>query len=229
MNMSLPFRLKAGDRFWEHVLKPYLFRKDAEEAHLFTVRSLLRMQQMGLLPLLRYFYRSPLWNHPLDVFGTPWINPVGLAAGFDKQGEVVPALQAIGFGSVQVGTITYSSQEGNKQPRVFRYPQKNAIINSYGFNSQGAVAVRDRILNIRKNFQINIPIGFSLGKDKNTSVEFAVRDYIAAYRILYSVMSEKDYIIVNISSPNTPILKKVFGNPPHFLAELMRGIQCASS
>lgn len=223
--MNTAFRLKFGGAFWRRVLRPYLFGKEAEDAHVFTVRTLKRVQENNLLWILRLLYRSPYHEQPIKVFGVPWRNPVGLAAGFDKQGEIVHALEALGFGSIEVGTVTPAPQPGNPRPRVFRYPNLRAAINRYGFNSEGAVAVANHLMASGTiNARLKIPIGVSIGKNKETTETDAVKDYLAAFEaVLWVLRSGTDWVKINISSPNTPQLRDTFNRLDEFLDELMTG------
>ncbi|NXU93069.1 PYRD dehydrogenase, partial [Xiphorhynchus elegans] len=166
----------------------------------------LRAAALGLLP------RAPP-DHPaleVRVFGQRFRNPLGLAAGFDKQGEAVDGLYKMGFGFVEVGTVTPQPQEGNPKPRVFRLEEDEAVINRYGFNSHGHVAVARR-LQARQEMQIRLtgegmPLGINLGKNKN-SID-AAADYVAGVQTLGPLA---DYLVVNVSSPNTPGLRDLQG------------------
>ncbi len=140
---------------------------------------------------------------PVEVFGLRFPNPIGLAAGFDKNAVAVPALAALGFGFVEVGTVTRLAQPGNPRPRLFRLPGDAALINRMGFNNQGANAVAARLARERR---ANVPLGISLGKSKATLLEEAEADYIASLDALYPY---GDYFAVNVSSPNTPGLREL--------------------
>ena len=115
--------------FWEHIIQPYLFRMDPENAHHATIRMLENLQTCRLSRIAASVWKSPYVDMPITVGGVPWRNPVGIAAGFDKDARVVPFLDALGFGAIEVGTTTPFTQLGNPKPRVFRYPDKKAIIN----------------------------------------------------------------------------------------------------
>ena len=138
---------------------------------------------------------------PREVFGLRFPNPVGLAAGFDKNGVAVPALAALGFGFVEIGTVTAHPQPGNPRPRIFRLPEDAALINRMGFNNAGAAAVAARLARLPR---LGVPLGISLGKSKVVPLDEAVGDYLAALEPLYPY---GDYFAVNISSPNTPGLR----------------------
>lgn len=223
MELKLPFRLRAGNVLWQRGIQPYLFRKDPENAHVFTIRTLQEIQRSGLTPLVRYLFQSNHANHIKNITlvgGVAWKNKVGSAAGFDKKAEVIPAMDAIGFGAIEVGTITPSPQEGNPKPRVFRYPAARAIVNRCGFNSEGADRAAENIAKTYRNYTITCPIGVSIGKNKNTPEKHAVDDYVSAFRILVPVLRQNvDYVKINISSPNTPGLRSLFDQLDEFLEE----------
>jgi dihydroorotate dehydrogenase len=187
---------------YEGLARPVLFRLgggDAETAHDRTLRWLVRAERVrGLLPLLRRWYAV---SAPREVFGLRFPNPVGLAAGVDKNGVALPAWPALGFGFVEVGTVTPVGQPGNPRPRLVRLPDSEAIINRMGFNNEGAPALADRLARGRP---AGLPIGISLGKSRSTPVENAVEDYLHCLRLLYPF---GDYFVVNVSSPNTPGLR----------------------
>ncbi len=138
-----------------------------------------------------------------EVFGLKFRNPVGLAAGFDKNAVALRGLQALGFGFLEAGTVTRYKQEGNPRPRIFRFPQDEALINRMGFNNDGANEVATRLMDTKK---VAVPLGINLGKSKITPLEKAVEDYLYSLRKLYPY---GDYVVVNVSSPNTPGLRKL--------------------
>ncbi|TSC80043.1 MAG: dihydroorotate dehydrogenase (fumarate) [Parcubacteria group bacterium Gr01-1014_29] len=225
---NIPFRLRVGNVLWQKGIQPYLFRKDPEEAHVFTIKTLREIQRSGLIPLIRFLFHG---NHAHEIKNMTlvgdvvWRNKVGLAAGFDKNAEVMAVMDAFGFGSQEVGTIVPQPQKGNPKPRVFRYPKNGAIVNKYGFNSDGAIAVAENIRNTHARFHITCPIGVSLGKNKDTPDERAVDDYVSAFTTMYPVLRPGiDYIKINISSPNTPGLRALFDRLDEFLAELFEKI-----
>lgn len=136
-----------------------------------------------------------------QLAGIPVDSPLGVAAGFDKNGTLVLGLRSLGFGFVEVGTVTPLPQPGNPRPRVFRLPEARALINRMGFNSDGAAAVAQRLSDLRTMNAIRFPIGLNIGKNRATPLEQAADDYVSALNQLYSVA---DYLVVNLSSPNTP-------------------------
>ncbi|MEU8080825.1 quinone-dependent dihydroorotate dehydrogenase [Catellatospora citrea] len=189
---------------FEKVVRPRLFRiggGDAEHAHEWTLRRLAGIsRQPAVLSLLRRRYAV---ERPVDVFGVRFPNAVGLAAGMDKNGVALKAWPALGFGFVEVGTVTALAQPGNERPRLFRLPDSRAIINRMGFNNEGADALARRLAALGP---LGVPLGISLGKSKVTPLDEAVADYRASYDALKSY---GDYFAVNVSSPNTPGLRSL--------------------
>ncbi|XP_075966299.1 dihydroorotate dehydrogenase (quinone), mitochondrial [Anarhichas minor] len=194
----------GDERFYTNQLMPLLQRiVGAETAHVLAVK----MIGLGLVPLNRYQDPASL---EINVLGLKFRNPIGIAAGFDKHGEAVDGLYKVGFGFVEVGTITPKPQEGNPQPRVFRLATDHAIINRYGFNSCGLAAAQQR-LEARRDTQqqqseAGLPLGINLGKNKLS--QDAGADYLEGVRVLGPLA---DYLVVNISSPNTPGLRDLQG------------------
>ncbi|WP_018220169.1 quinone-dependent dihydroorotate dehydrogenase [Salinispora pacifica] len=188
---------------FERVVRPRLFRLgggDAETAHEFTVRRLAGLARVpAALAVLRARYSV---SAPRTVFGLRFPNPVGLAAGMDKNGVALPAWPALGFGFVEVGTVTAHPQPGNPRPRLFRLPESRAVVNRMGFNNAGADALAARLAALPR--PLGVPLGISLGKSKVTPLEEAVADYQASYQALRGY---GDYFAVNVSSPNTPGLR----------------------
>jgi dihydroorotate dehydrogenase len=185
---------------FERVVRPVLFRLgggDAERAHEFTLDRLARLGDRTR-SLLRGRYAT---DAPVEVFGVRFPNAVGLAAGMDKNGVALPAWPALGFGFVEVGTVTAQAQPGNDRPRLFRLRESEAIINRMGFNNAGAAALAARLEQLGP---LGVPLGISLGKSKVTPLAAAVDDYLTSYRLLHR---HADYIAVNVSSPNTPGLR----------------------
>ena len=171
-----------------------------EVAHEWALKSLslaLRMPLIG--PWLESTFK-PQTGHSVEVNGITFANPVGLAAGFDKDAKWLPLLHKLGFGFVEVGTVTPKPQDGNPQPRLFRLPADRALINRMGFNNQGLEAMVERL----KNRPKGLVVGGNIGKNKVTPNDQAISDYILGFEALYDHV---DYIAVNISSPNTPGLR----------------------
>jgi dihydroorotate dehydrogenase len=189
--------------WYERFVRPLLFCMEAEKAHHLALNFLRRAPQIpGALAFLRSFAPPP---NPRILFGLTFPNPVGLAAGFDKNGVAIPAWQALGFGFVEIGTVTAQPQPGNPAPRIFRYGPQRALINRLGFNNQGAAAVAARLRKLRESSRApSIPIGVNLGKSRVTPLDEAPADYLYSFRQLHSVA---DYVVLNVSSPNTPGLR----------------------
>jgi len=160
------------------------------------------------------FKRSPFGN--LRRFGLTFTNPVGLAAGFDKDGVALEALAALGFGFIEAGTVTFHPQPGNARPRLFRLPLDSALINRAGFNNHGAAAFAKRVAGYRPD----CVLGVSIGKSKVVALEAAVDDYVNSFSIVYPIA---DYVAVNVSSPNTPRLREL--QQADQLDELLRTLQ----
>ncbi|TDC40177.1 quinone-dependent dihydroorotate dehydrogenase [Micromonospora sp. KC213] len=190
---------------FEQTLRPLLFRiggGDAETAHEWTLRRLAGLSRRpAALAALRARY---LVRAPRTVFGVEFPNPVGLAAGMDKNGVALPAWPALGFGFVEVGTVTAHGQPGNPRPRLFRLRDSAAVINRMGFNNAGAQALAGRLAALPR--PLGVPLGISLGKSKVTPLDEAVEDYLTSYRAL---RAHGDYFAVNVSSPNTPGLRSL--------------------
>lgn len=180
------------------LLRPLLFSLDAETAHEVTLKLLKLTQQSGLNKLL---YPSINVN-PVTVMGLNFNNPVGLAAGLDKNGDYIDALAALGFGFIEIGTVTPRPQPGNPKPRLFRLPEYQAIINRMGFNNLGI----DHLLTQVKQCQYQGILGINIGKNFDTPINKAADDYLIGLRKAYAVAS---YITINISSPNTQNLRQL--------------------
>jgi dihydroorotate dehydrogenase len=183
------------------LLRPLLFTLDAETAHGIGLRGLDALERFGALDLVaRRPAESPF---PVTVFGLDFPNPVGLAAGLDKNGAHIDALFGLGFGFVEVGTVTPRPQAGNPKPRMFRLPQHRAIINRLGFNNLGVDALVRNVEAVRNRRGI---LGINIGKNKDTPNESAQDDYLHCLERVYPLA---DYITVNISSPNTAGLREL--------------------
>jgi dihydroorotate dehydrogenase len=178
--------------------KPFLFQFDAENAHDLTLQSLKLAEKSGLLGLLP----KPVQCQSKQVMGLSFPNPVGLAAGLDKNGAVIDGMAALGFGFIEVGTITPRAQPGNPKPRMFRVNEAEGIINRFGFNNLG---VDNLIQNVQAAKYHGI-LGINIGKNFDTPNERAVEDYLICMRKVYTHAS---YITVNISSPNTKNLRQL--------------------
>lgn len=196
--------MNAADTY-ERLVRPVLFALGPETAHHLAVGGLrLAARLPFVLQALRSFRPFP---KPRTMFGLNFPNPVGLAAGFDKNGVALPALAALGFGFVEIGTVTAKPQRGNPRPRIFRYPEQQALINRLGFNNDGADVVAARLGALRRSGRWpGVPVGINIGKSKVTPLEEAGDDYLFSFRLLHEFA---DYIVLNVSSPNTPGLRSL--------------------
>ncbi|MEW5847337.1 MAG: quinone-dependent dihydroorotate dehydrogenase [Myxococcota bacterium] len=182
------------------LIKPLLFRMDPERAHERTVAALQRVgHSAAALAAMRAMYVVEDPRLRVSVAGLEMRNPVGLAAGYDKNGVAVPALAALGFGHVEVGTVTRVGQPGNPRPRVHRIPEARAVINAMGFPNGGA-----DVMHVQK--VPGVPVGINVGKNKDTPLEHAAEEYSG---LLQKVHPQADYLVVNVSSPNTPGLRQL--------------------
>lgn len=206
--------------FYEGIIRPFLFRQDSEKIHDRTLEALGRVSRSGVL---RGLVRSVCGaaELPVELFGLRFPNPVGLAAGMDKFGQAVPAWPALGFGFSELGGVTWRAQPGNSTPRLFRAIKDEAIINSMGFNNPGAEAMAAALRDWKeKGGWPNQPVGMNLGKSKITPLEQAAEDYAGSFRILRPYA---DFFVVNVSSPNTPNLRKL--QDKRALDEILRALQ----
>jgi dihydroorotate dehydrogenase len=199
------------------IIRRFLFFFDAERVHYFAMNSLHLILK---IPFSKYLFNKifDLSNPILEktVFGIKFKNPVGLAAGFDKNATMFSDLSCLGFGFIEVGTVTPKAQDGNEKPRLFRLKKDEAVLNRMGFNNHGVEAVKQRLLNRNKS---NLIIGGNIGKNKVTLNEDAFTDYKLCFESLFDVV---DYFVVNVSSPNTPNLRALQDKEPltNLLSEL---------
>ena len=199
------------------LLRPWLFCLDPEQAHNLTLTNLDRAQRWGLLDK---FVSKPVTD-PQRVCGIEFPNPVGLAAGLDKDGKHIDALAALGFGFLEIGTVTPRPQPGNPKPRMFRLPEAQAIINRMGFNNDGVEACVARVRKSRY-WQSGGVLGLNIGKNASTPLEEAASDYVLGIQAVYDIAT---YITVNISSPNTKNLRALQGED--MLRDLLRNLDDA--
>ncbi len=188
------------------VLRSFMFTMQPEKSHSFSMESMHKLSKFalgrGLLKSM-FTYKNPALHK--EVLGLQFKNPVGLAAGFDKNAAYLHELQSLGFGFVEIGTVTPKPQPGNEQPRLFRLPKDKAIINRMGFNNDGVEIVRTRLELFHQHKKNNdLIIGGNIGKNKVTANEDAWKDYVICFKELFDVV---DYFVVNVSSPNTPGLR----------------------
>lgn len=190
---------------YERFVRPLLFSFDPETAHHLTLALLRGASHVDLaLNALKRFQPSP---RPKSVFGINFPNPIGLAAGLDKNGVALPAWEALGFGFIEIGTVTAKAQPGNSKPRIFRFPEQAALINRLGFNNDGADVVAERLRKLRESGRWpSVPVGINIGKSKVTPLPEAPADYRYSFQRLHPFA---DYIALNISSPNTPGLRSL--------------------
>lgn len=202
---------------YKQLIRPALFRYNAETAHKITFKILKIISFIPVAKgLLRLLYKV---NHPAleqNLMGLTFPNPVGLAAGFDKDARLVNAWDSLGFGFVEIGTLTPLAQPGNPLPRLFRLTKDKAIINRMGFNNEG---VEKAVRRLKSNTS-KIIIGGNIGKNKATPNEEALSDYVKAFEELYPVV---DYFVVNVSSPNTPGLRELQEKEP--LKRILNSLQ----
>lgn len=204
---------------YERFVRPILFSLSPEAAHDLALQNLRAASKWpAALRQLERFRPPP---KPTTLFGLSFPNPIGLAAGFDKNGVAIPAWAALGFGFIEVGTVTAKPQPGNPKPRIFRYPEQEALINRLGFNNDGAEVVARRLRELRESGGWPaVPVGLNIGKSKTTPLEQAVDDYLFSFIRLAPLA---DYIVLNVSSPNTPGLRSLQGQEP--LEELVAAVR----
>jgi dihydroorotate dehydrogenase len=188
--------------FYENFLRPLLFRTDPEWIHGAGIQS-LKIESIAKI----------LGNavgpqgHPFKLWGLTFRNRLGLAAGFDKNAEVVPGMYHLGFGFTEIGTVTAQGQPGNPRPRIFRLPQDQGLINRLGFPNEGAERIALRLKKLRETHTFyHYPLGINLGKTKTVELEDAAEDYLSSFKLLEPW---GDFFVINVSSPNTPNLRQL--------------------
>jgi dihydroorotate dehydrogenase len=194
-------------------LKPWLFKLQPESAH--TLGALALRGAAYCTPLLNPFITKYFISHPSlsqELFGRTFLNPVGLAAGFDKNATMIEGTLAMGFGFSEIGTLTPKPQEGNPRPRLWRHIEEESLQNAMGFNNDGLFHISHRLKNI---YPFSTPLGVNIGKNKTTTEENALKDYTTLIKALHEYA---DYMVINISSPNTPGLRDLQNE--EFLSEL---------
>jgi dihydroorotate dehydrogenase len=210
---------------FERLVRPVLFKLDPEFDH---ERAVEAMALVGAVAPLRWILERvtqlPVAStRPIECLGLQFPNAVGLAAGFDKNGVAWRGAAALGFGHVEIGTVTLLRQPGNDRPRAFRYPPEEAVINRMGFNNAGAEAVARRLARLAPPGARRIPLGINLGKSRGAPLDKAVQDYLGSFELL---ADHADYIVINVSSPNTPDLRKL--QEEHWLRELLSALAVAN-
>ena len=192
--------------FYRHAIRPALFTQDAESIHNRTMAMLNWAGRNEMVcEAMRSFLGAP--ELPIELFGLRFPNPIGLAAGMDKNAEALPAWEAMGFGFTELGAATWHAQPGNPPPRVFRAIGEEAIVNRMGFNNLGAEAIAQKLAAWKKSGRWpRHPVGMNLGKSKITPLDKAAEDYANSFRVLRPYL---DFFVVNVSSPNTPNLRQL--------------------
>ena len=203
---------------YERFVRPLLFAFDPETAHRLTLGVLRAASHGDLAHRALEIFQPPA--KPKRLFGLDFPNPIGLAAGLDKNGVALPTWAALGFGFIEIGTITAKPQPGNPPPRIFRFREQRALINRLGFNNHGADAVAQRLGKLQNSGGWpRVPVGINIGKSMNTPLAEATEDYLCSFRVLREFA---DYIVLNVSSPNTPGLRELQGSAA--LSELLASI-----
>jgi len=196
--------MTAGEAY-RKLLRPLLFLLNPETAHNLAIGLLSRASRSDLL--LRAFRQMQPATKSRTVFGLNFPNPIGLAAGFDKNGVALPAWAALGFGFIEIGTVTAKAQPGNPKPRIFRFQEQEALINRLGFNNDGADIVANRLRRWQESgLWPKVPVGINIGKSRTTPLDQAPSDYLHSFRRLQKFA---DYLVLNVSSPNTPGLRSL--------------------
>ncbi len=202
--------------FYRKIIRPAFFSLPAETAHEIGIKTLkFGLTSEYLQNLTSKHYHSVDYGE-IERFGLKFANPLGVAAGFDKNAVIINQLASMGFGFVEVGTVTYEPQPGNSKPRLFRLPEDKALINRLGFNNEGAVAIAERL----KNHDRKCIVGVNIGRNKDVPNGEATENYLKCFEVIHGVA---DYVAVNISSPNTPNLREL--QQAEGFAELIGALQ----
>lgn len=202
------------------LIRSLLFHLDPEEAHDYAVRTMASLQQVPIaLHAISRFTAAPQ-SLAKTVWGLRFASPVGIAAGFDKNAELMPMLAALGFGFIEVGTVTLRPQPGNPRPRMFRYPEVRGLINRMGFNNDGAEAVAAHIARWRASADAQPPLFVNVGKNREVPLEAAGEAYAECYRV---AARDADVAVMNLSSPNTPSLREL--QRPEHLERLLGDVR----
>ncbi len=209
--------------FYKRLLRPLLFLQEPEKAHDYGVAFLAALGRLNRVCRIMESWNQVSSGRPIELFGLRFPNAVGLAAGMDKNARIWRVLPALGFGHVEVGTVTAQRQPGNPSPRIFRYPEFEALVNRMGFNNDGAEAVAKRLKLQQKQKRRSIPLGINIGKTKVVPLDKAVDDYLFSFQHLAPYA---DYITINVSSPNTPGLRELHAK--EHLSELLGTLYTAN-
>lgn len=208
---------------YKKIIRSLLFKFDPEKIHHSTFKMIRFSHKIGLGSIFKSLYRMNNPKLERNLFGIKFPNPVGLAAGFDKDAKLYQELSGFGFGFIEIGTVTPRPQIGNEKPRLFRLPQDEAIINRMGFNNGGVYEAVER-LKANRNRKKPVIIGGNIGKNKDTPNENAVDDYLICFEALFDYV---DYFVVNVSSPNTPNLRELQDKEP--LTKLLQTLKNKNS
>ena len=202
---------------YKYFVRPLLFKFEPEKIHHLVSKGLKLYFSIPLMRLItNLIFRSNSSKSSVNVFGLQFSNPIGLAAGFDKEAELIDELACFGFGFIEIGTLTPLAQPGNPRPRMFRLPADQSLINRMGFNNSG---VESALQNLKKRHS-KVLVGGNIGKNKVTTNELAVNDYLHCFNQLFDWV---DYFVVNVSSPNTPDLRALQDKEP--LRQLLLALQ----
>ncbi|MEP6903824.1 MAG: quinone-dependent dihydroorotate dehydrogenase, partial [Actinomycetota bacterium] len=216
INYHLLFITSEMSKLYEKFIRPILFNISPETAHEFGIEALkIGLSTKFAQDLAAKRFACERYGE-LSRFGLKFKNPLGIAAGFDKNGVVVNQLTALGFGFTEVGTVTFNPQKGNEKPRLFRLTEDKALINRLGFNNEGTAKVVERL----KKIQPRCVLGVNIGKNKDVPNEAAIENYLQSFDLAHEVA---DYIAVNVSSPNTPNLREL--QKAENLEELLGALQ----
>ncbi len=205
---------------YEKLVRPALFKMEPEQAHDRGRTALMTLGALSPLCNLVRRYNLVCEDKPVKLFGLEFPNRVGLAAGMDKDGEFPRAIEALGFGHAEVGTVTPEGQPGNPRPRLFRFPEENSLINRMGFNNKGSEVMLNALQKHYPKGKRRMPVGVNIGKAKTTPLDQAVDDYLACFRKL---ADQADYFTINISSPNTQGLREL--QSEMYLRDLLKTIR----
>ena len=211
---------------YKYLIRPFFFLLQAEKAHYLAMNVLNILTAVpGVRHLIRAVCKPRPWKKPIRAFGLQFQHPVGLAAGFDKDGKYIRALSCLGFSFIEVGTVTPRAQVGNPRPRLFRLKDSEALINRMGFNNAGCAVLAERLKKLKLK---DVVVGANIGKNKDTPNAHAVDDYVHCFETLFDLVN---YFVVNVSSPNTPNLRDLQDREPltALLSELQRRNQLKSA
>ena len=209
--------------YYEKLLRPFLFTQDPEKAHEYAGLSLRILSRLTPVRRFMELCNQCKGSAPVQLFGLHYPNAVGLAAGMDKNARLWRAAGALGFGHVEIGTVTRLRQPGNPRPRIFRYPEQQAIINRMGFNNDGAEIIARRLEKTCNRDRRSIVLGINIGKSRTVPLDEATADYLGSFQLLADYA---DYIAINVSSPNTPDLRQLQGE--RFLPALLKTLREAN-